>query len=216
MATSRWEAGGDTFTKQGMTFPDHHYMVDGKSESSPPSKLKTLYDYLPTEELETSDKHVPNKVTMAEAPEAHGEMEAARMPGALKAQAHCLGVYELLRGQAANGQPMWKHVSQDLVLALGDDEWVIAHFQTFMKKKRICMRHAGSKFPFSGKGSGWQEWDGRAWIETNVKSRASQHGWGLEGGDEWCYNTESSLHDARPKGRSPPKQREKAVVPGAT
>ena len=36
-------------TKQGLVYEDHHYKIDGRYERSPPSKLKGMYDYLPTE-----------------------------------------------------------------------------------------------------------------------------------------------------------------------
>ena len=36
-------------TKKGLVYEDHHYKIDGRYERSPPSKLKGMYDYLPTE-----------------------------------------------------------------------------------------------------------------------------------------------------------------------
>ena len=68
-AASLWAAGGDTFSKSGMGYDDHHMKSpDGKFSRSPPTKLKGMYDYLPND---SSPKKVPVKVVLqGESPES--------------------------------------------------------------------------------------------------------------------------------------------------
>lgn len=109
----------DTFVKHGMVHEDHHFKTaEGKVQGSPPSKLKAMYDYLPTDAIATSDKHVPSKIIFS------AEINA------LKVQAHCLGVYQIIPERLGpNGKAIYRHATADLVLmaATVNDEEVRAH-----------------------------------------------------------------------------------------
>lgn len=158
------------FQKSGIVYSDHHFKdKEGAYQSSPPKELKVLYDYLPTER-EKAEKTVPTKVYM------QADINA------LKAQTHVCGVYTLVHGEARpwkstkaeqsekfeGGKPMWKHTTEDLVLAAdkvnGEDGWVVCKFTTFGTKKQCSMRVVGAVPPHDAKAAVWQEWDGRDWI----------------------------------------------------
>lgn len=92
-----------TFQKAGLTYEDHHAKdKDGNFQSSPPRELKVLYDYLPSEK-EKSSKKVPARISL------QAEINS------LKHQAHCEGVYALLKDE----QRPWKSPQES---ELGDDK----------------------------------------------------------------------------------------------
>jgi hypothetical protein len=161
---NKWLAN-DTFSKSGLTYDDHHFKSPtGEYEYGPPSHCKTLYHQGP-----------PAKLVI------RGPINS------LKCQSHCMGVYKLMPNITPNGAPCWKHVDEDLCIAAskinGEDGWVIAQFSTFSSKEKRCMSLAGDKMPFNPKRDvhSWMEWDGRNWINTSVKCRASPHGYGQAG-----------------------------------
>lgn len=76
-----------------MPYEDHHYKSsDGKFQHSPPKELRTLYDYLPTDDSPLSAQYkTPSKLTL----------EA--QINTLRQQSHCLGTYvRLRRGRNSN------------------------------------------------------------------------------------------------------------------
>ena len=119
-------------TKHGLVYDDHHFKRDGKVESTPPTNMKSLYDYLPSDQVTakrcvkapcgksasdaglrsqvaTSAKHIPSKLCLkGDNPTSHA--------ACLKQQTRCLGVYTRVPGRDANGHPMWKHVDDDLCI----------------------------------------------------------------------------------------------------
>jgi len=182
----------DTFVKHGMVHEDHHFKTaEGKVQGSPPSKLKAMYDYLPTDAIATSDKHVPSKIVFS------AEINA------LKVQAHCLGVYQIIPERLGpNGKAIYRHATADLVLmaaTVNDEEgWVISKFSTLPNDRR-CFQAACKGYPFGS--TPWSSWNGRDWVEEpTVKCRPSYHGYGLEPLGV-SHNTESSV--SPPKGSSP-------------
>lgn len=151
----------------GVGWQDHHFKdKTGKYQASPPKELTKLYAQGP-----------PTKLSLTAS------------INSLKAQTHCLGVYTLLEGKATkgeSGQPMWKHATEDLVIAAaklssGEDGWVVAHFTTFGVKQQVCMRVMTNPGEFPFKGAAWTEWDGHTWMPApSTKCRPSWHGWGME------------------------------------
>jgi len=192
--TSKWGTSDSTFSKAGLVYDDHHAKSpDGKYERSPPSKLKSMYDYLPRDTASGSAKHVPTKLVLK------GDCPESQISD-LKGQAHCLGVYAKVPGRDSNGSPMWKHVDGDLVIASaevdGEKGWVIAQYTTFGVKDNRCMQLVGSEL-FSNKASTWEAWNGRTWTKAeNVKVRPSYHGWGMDV-EGVVSNTESSVSPPR-------------------
>jgi len=180
----------DTFTKHGLTHGDHHFKdSSGKEQATPPKELKTLYDYLPSSDGGHHDaKQIPMKLAIT------SEVNA------LKGQARCLGVYTLVSGKRHNEQPMWRHSTEDLVVALAKDAskdcWMVARSVTIDNKEDRCMKIESRPMPWSNKSASWQEWDGRNWSPApTVKCRPSYHGWGHDGGDGWQHSKETSFHD---------------------
>ena len=142
---------GKEQTKLGLVYDDHHYKTDGRYERSPPSKLKAMYDYLPTEMVATSTKHIPMKICLVgENPESNC--------ATLKSQVQCLGVYAKVPNRETNGYPMWKHVDADLCIACakidGNDGWVVAQYTTWHDdRQHKCMQLEGASPPWSSKNS---------------------------------------------------------------
>ena len=200
MSVTKWGEGGDTFSKHGLTYEDHHFKTaEGSYERSPPSKLKSMYDYLPSDPVTSSSKHVPKKLVIkGDSPETQ--------TNDLNGQARCLGVYDQIPREA-NGHPMWKHVDEDLVIAAGrvDDEdgWVVAQYTTFSDKTaKKSMQLPGREAPWTNKAGTWQAWGGKEWAPApSIKCRPSYHGWGRNGAGA-VTNTESSVSPPRP-GRKP-------------
>jgi len=190
-------------TKHGLVYDDHHFKRDGKVESTPPTNMKSLYDYLPSDQVATSAKHIPSKLCLkGDNPTSHA--------ACLKQQTRCLGVYTRVPGRDANGHPMWKHVDDDLCIGSakvdGEAGWVVAQFTTWKDDKQDrCMHTVGQENPWSTKCGSWKAWNGRAWEEAaGVTFKATYHGWGREGTGQWS-NTESSVSPTRlgsPKRRA--------------
>ncbi|KOO24082.1 hypothetical protein Ctob_003274 [Chrysochromulina tobinii] len=191
--------------KLGLVYDDHHYKTDGRYERSPPSKLKAMYDYLPTEMVATSSKHIPMKICLVgENPESNC--------ATLKSQVQCLGVYAKVPNRETNGYPMWKHVDADLCIACakidGNDGWVVAQYTTWHDdRQHKCMQLEGAAPPWSSKNSNtWQAWTGRQWDNaTGIHCRPTYHGWGRDGVGQWS-NTESSVSPPRMGSGSPKKK----------
>lgn len=207
---SKWALAGDTFTKHGLVFEDHHFKdpVEGY-QRSPPGKLKAMYDYLPTADA-LPHKQVPNKLVLSAG------------INALKIQSHCLGVYVLVPQRDANHQPVWKHATADLAIAAtclddSDDSssgWAVARFSTLGVKTHHCMRIAGTEIPIHKKSGVWTVWNGRTFSEEpEVKLRPSYHGFGAEGwGNTWNTETSVSSHTRQRSSRSasPSKRRQES------
>ena len=180
------------FQKKGIVFDDHHFKTaEGEYQTSPPKELSKLYDYLPKIERDDDENShkAPQKVVMRA-----GVNE-------LKCQGHCEGVYTLVANTKCEGMPVYKHNTQDLLLAAckvkSEDCWVVARSLTFDTKKQLSLKVAtgAGALPF-GTSLVWQEWDGRDWAPApSVKCRASFHGYGLDGGDGWSTHKEASYHE---------------------
>lgn len=73
--------------KMGLSHEDMHLRkADGRYQASPPKELRTLYDYLPTDDSPLSAQYkVPTKVSL------EGAINSLRQ------QSHCLGTCESAR-----------------------------------------------------------------------------------------------------------------------
>lgn len=194
-STKSWVTGTEaTFQKAGLVYDDHHAKTaDGKYERSPPSKLKSMYDYLPRDTASGSPKHVPSKLVLK------GNNPESQI-SQLKDQAHCLGVYARVPNREP---PMWKHVDGDLCIAQGDVDgdkgWVICQFTTYGVKDNRCMQLVGTEL-HTAKAGVWEAWN-KTWTSVpDVKVRPSYHGWGMDVAGV-VSNTESSV--SPPRGGSP-------------
>jgi hypothetical protein len=150
---------------------------EGAFQSSPPKDLDKLYKMGPPAHV-----YIESKIN------------------ALKQAQFACGVYNILLGEdrpwirgsesdnnvTENGQPIWKHSTEDLCLTYvkfkaGEEGWAVCKWSTLATKKHITMRVlTGGSLPF-GKSLVWQEWDGRDFVPAaSVKCRPSWHGWGTD------------------------------------
>jgi len=209
----------DTFTKAGLTKEDHHFKHSGsgKYQKSPPKGLKSMYEYLPTDDSPMQTQfHRPAKVSLI------GEING------LKQQSHCMGTYVRIEGRESNGQPIYKHATADLVLAKGkipandqageaEDGWIIARWATFSvsQKDQRCMQISCAGVPWDTKVKGqWQEWGSRGWVVApSVHLRPSYHGYGQGVGDASVHNSITASDEVRRRAVSPAKGRGRGRTP---
>ena len=189
----KWDATM-TATKQGLTYDDYHFKnaATGKHEKSPPSKMKAMYDYLPSETAAGSPKKIPRKLELS------GSNPETTLEG-LKIQTRCIGVYATVpQKEPKNGFPVYKHVDEDLAIFCttheGEACWVVAKFTEMETKEKVSMRCLGETAPFDKAASTWSCFQGGTkWTEAvGIKVKPTYHGYGMEGRGT-VANSESSV-----------------------